>query len=74
MRLPDPWVTPVVSIEQAARLVGMSRAAAYRAVAGGELPTISLAGRRVVPVAALYRLLALPVPGRGGTPVVDRSR
>jgi excisionase family DNA binding protein len=63
---------PVVSVEVAGQLLGMSRSAAYRAADRGEIPTIRLGGGLLVPVAALYALLLLPVPPPGGRPVVDR--
>lgn len=71
-RLPDPWAVPIVTVDVAADLLGMSRTAAYRAAQSGELPTIRLDGGYRVPVAALYLLFALPVPPRPRAPVVDR--
>src|SRR4029077_16792225 len=53
LRLPNPYAVPVVSVEVAGQLVGMSRATAYRAAAQDDLPTIPLAGQRGVPPAAL---------------------
>jgi hypothetical protein len=52
----------------------MSERTAQRAAASGELPTITLAGRRHVPVAKLYGMLGLDVPDRPvtGRPVIDR--
>lgn len=70
-RLPNPYTVPVVSVEVAGQLLGMSRAAAYRAADRGEIPTIRLGGRWV-PVGALYALLCLPVPAPAARPVVDR--
>ena len=46
-----------VSIEEAAKLLGISRAFAYALVRREELPTIHLGRRRVVPVVALTRLM-----------------
>lgn len=71
-RLPNPYTVPIVTVEVAGQLLGMTRATAYRAVDRGDLPTITLNGRLHVPVAALYALLLLPVPPPGGRPVVDR--
>lgn len=71
-RLPNPYTVPIVTVEVAGQLLGMTRATAYRAADRGELPTITLNGRLHVPVAALYALLLLPVPGPAGRPVVDR--
>lgn len=70
-RLPDPWTVPVVTVDVAAQLLGMSRSAAYRAARAGELPVIRLDGGYRVPVAALYGMLALPVPARPRPPIVD---
>ncbi|MFU8841679.1 MAG: helix-turn-helix domain-containing protein [Nitriliruptoraceae bacterium] len=46
-----------MTIPEAARLLGISRSAAYRAVARGEIPTIRIGRRLLVPTAKLYRLL-----------------
>jgi hypothetical protein len=71
-RLPNPYAVPIVTVPVAGQLLGMSRRSAYRAAGTGELPTIRLDGGLRVPVAALYVLLCLPVPGPAGRPVVDR--
>lgn len=63
--LPDPWRVPFVSVEEAGRLLHLSRRSAYRAVQAGELPAVSVAGVRRVAVADLYRLRRLPLPERG---------
>ena len=73
-RLPNPWTVPVVTVPIAGLLLGMSRATAYVAAARGEIPTITLNGRRHVPVAGLYELLALPLPPQprpANHPVID---
>jgi excisionase family DNA binding protein len=50
------------TIEQAARVLGISRNLAYACARAGEIPTIKLGGRLVVPKLALERMLeALPV-------------
>jgi hypothetical protein len=43
------------TIEEAAKILGICRALAYRK---GVLPTVQIAGRRLVPKAALDRMLA----------------
>ncbi len=49
-----------VTVSQAARMLGLSRSAAYRAVQRGELPTIRFGRRRIlVPVRALERLVGI---------------
>ena len=45
------------SIEEAAQLLGVSRAVAYRYAEKGELPTLRLGGRLLVPRLALEKLV-----------------
>jgi excisionase family DNA binding protein len=42
---------------EVAALLGISRSAAYRAVARGEIPTIRIGRRLLVPTAKLYAML-----------------
>jgi excisionase family DNA binding protein len=48
----------VLSVEEAARALGLGRNSAYQAVQRGEIPVIRIGRRLVVPKAALERLLA----------------
>jgi excisionase family DNA binding protein len=50
---------PTISIERAARLLGVSRSAAYRAAAAGQLPTITFGRRLLVPTARLLEMLGV---------------
>lgn len=70
MRLPNPWLVPVVTVPIAGELVGVTRATAYRAAAAGDLPTITMNGRLLVPVAGLYHRFGLPIPPRPASPAV----
>jgi excisionase family DNA binding protein len=47
-----------VSVEDAGRILGLSRGSAYAAARDGTLPTIRFGKRLLVPKAALERLLA----------------
>ncbi len=51
----------VCTVEEAGRLLGISRTLAYELVAQGELPALRLGRRIVVPFAALDALLAQAV-------------
>lgn len=67
--LPDANETPTVTVEEAGRLLGVSRGSAYEAAASGELPTIRIGRRLLVPVARLRAMLGADaqsagVPGR----------
>ena len=50
---------PTMSVEQAAKLLGVSRSAAYRAAASGQLPTLAFGRRLLVPTAPLLKMLGL---------------
>jgi excisionase family DNA binding protein len=50
-----------ISVEHAAKLLGVSRSAAYRAAASGQLPTITFGRRLLVPTSRLLEMLGLPV-------------
>ena len=54
------------TVEEAAKLLGLSRGSAYAAAKRGELPGTLRVGRRVlVSKAALHAALGLPEEGRG---------
>jgi excisionase family DNA binding protein len=50
------------TIEEAAQLCGIGRATAYAAARSGDLPTVRLGRRLVVPRAALAKLLGEDLP------------
>lgn len=53
---------PTVSVEEAGRYLGVSRAFAYSMVRAGDLPVIRLGTRRVrVPTAKLLEMLGIAV-------------
>jgi excisionase family DNA binding protein len=49
----------LLKVEQASVLMGISRSAAYRAVATGDLPSVRFGCRLYVPTARLLELLGL---------------
>ena len=63
-RMLDP--PPLLSVEQACKLLGVSRSIGYRAAASGDLPTLRWGRRPYVPTARLLELLGLPVEGQAG--------
>ena len=46
-----------ITVEEAGRFLGVGRAAAYESVRNGEIPSLALGRRRLVPVPALLRML-----------------
>lgn len=48
----------VLNVEQAGKLLGLSRGSAYSAVRNGSLPAIRIGNRWLVPKLAIERLLA----------------
>ena len=57
--IPDPEDSPFVNVPQAAKLLGVGRESAYRAVKSGEIPSIRIGKKIRIPVAALRRLAGL---------------
>jgi excisionase family DNA binding protein len=55
-----------LSVEDAARLLGISRTLAYESVARGELPSVRLGKRIVVPRRALDELLEAAISRSAG--------
>lgn len=54
----DDWPA-TMTISEAAEILGISRSAGYRAAGKGEIPTIRIGGRLLVPTAKLRALLGL---------------
>ena len=46
-----------ITVEEAAKILGVSRGSAYVAVREGEIPSVRIGGRIVIPRAALERML-----------------
>jgi excisionase family DNA binding protein len=55
-----PETRKTITIEEAAVLLGIGRGTAYEAARRGELPTLRIGRRLLVPVAALDALLNAP--------------
>jgi excisionase family DNA binding protein len=60
----------VMTVAEAAALLGLSKNSAYKAVHTGEIPTIKIGGKYVVPIAAFQRLLQ-QLKTSPGTPEVS---
>jgi len=56
---------PLLSVEQACELLGVSRSAGYRAAVSGDLPIRRWGRRQYVPTARLLELLGLPWENAG---------
>jgi excisionase family DNA binding protein len=50
--------TLTITVTEAAKRLGIGRNSAYQAAARGEIPTIKIGKRFLVPIAALERLLS----------------
>ena len=64
--LPDPREEPTITVEHAGHLLGISRPSAYDAAARGDIPTIRMGRRLLVPTAAMWRMLQLEHAGKTG--------
>lgn len=56
--LPDAASQPTLTVEEAARILGISRGLAYDATKTGDIPTIKIGRRLLVPTAALVALVS----------------
>jgi excisionase family DNA binding protein len=64
----EDWTNqPTLRVEQAAEILGVSRSSAYEAARAGELPTIRLGRRLLVPTARLRALLGETATGSTAT-------
>ena len=54
----EPVECQTLSVEEAGRLLGIGRQSAYQAARNGDIPTIKIGGRVLVPKRALEHLLA----------------
>lgn len=61
MSVPLAHEVPLLTIPQAAAVLGISKSAAWEAVAAGTLPVVRINARPKVVTAELRRLLGLPV-------------
>lgn len=57
--IPDPREQPTTKVEAAGKALGLGRASSYAAAQRGELPTIRIGRRLLVPTAALRRMVGL---------------
>jgi len=56
-KIPDPSEEPVCSVVRAGQILGISRSTAYAAVNDGQIPSIRLGRRLVIPTAPLLRMI-----------------
>ncbi|MCA9852232.1 MAG: helix-turn-helix domain-containing protein [Dehalococcoidia bacterium] len=54
----------VVSVREAAEMLGVGRATMYELVNAGEVDSITLGRRRLIPVHSLRRLVGAPTPAQ----------
>jgi hypothetical protein len=55
--LPDPEQEPTITVPAAGRIFGLSRPSAYEAARRGEIPTIRIGRRLLVPTIKFLRML-----------------
>lgn len=63
----DPGRVPgemrlTVGVEEAGKMLGVSRATAFKLAKSGRIPTIRLGRKLLVPKAAIFKLLGIPSP------------
>ena len=60
--IPDPRKRPTVTIEESGEILGIGRSSAYAAAKAGEIPTIRVGRRLLVPTAMLLSMLGMSMP------------
>ena len=64
--LPNPDERPTLTVDMAASVLGISRNSAYEGVRSGQIPSVRIGRRILVPTARLIDLLGIePSGGRG---------
>jgi len=64
--IPDPEEVPFLPLwPDVGKILGLGRSSTYAAAERGEIPTVRLGHREVVPVAALRRMAQLEEPASG---------
>jgi len=58
-RLPDPEETPLLTVEEALPFLRTSKSTAYLAIQAGQVPSVRISGRILIPTAALRRMFGL---------------
>lgn len=64
---------PTISVEEAGDILGVSRRSAYRAAARGEIPTLRIGRRLLVPTRRLMQLLGLDSQPTDAPHIDDRE-
>jgi excisionase family DNA binding protein len=67
-QIPDAGERLTLTVPEVSALLGLSRNGTYAAIAAGEIPSIRIGRRLLVPKAALGRMLAGVPPARDGGP------
>jgi excisionase family DNA binding protein len=63
--MPDPVERPTLTVDEVAEVLGISRSTAYDAVKTGQIPSIRINARWLIPTAQLRSFLgADPEPAR----------
>jgi excisionase family DNA binding protein len=62
-----------VTVEEAATILGVGRNKPYEAARSGEIPTIRIGKRLLVPLVALERLLAVGVQPLGANDLPEKA-
>jgi excisionase family DNA binding protein len=57
-----------LTVEDAARLLGISRGLAYEGVRRGDIPSLRIGRRLLIPTARLYELVGSPETREAGLP------
>lgn len=57
--IPNPVQSPVLSVAETAELLGLGKEATYRAIAKGEIPSVRIGKKILVPTTQILSLLGI---------------
>lgn len=68
MKFPTPRERPTLTVAEAAAWLGVGRQTCYEAIARGDVPSLHIGRRIVVPTAQLMSLLGMEAKGASDPP------
>lgn len=71
LRMPDPLTQPTMTVDEVAPFYGLGRWSAYEAVRRGDIPSLRVGKRILIPTAAVRRHLGIDPPAPVETPTAS---
>ena len=69
----DDDLPPILTVEQTAELLGISRGLAFTAVRAGQIPSLRIGRRILIPRDELLRIMRIPSSAESGNELESRT-